>query len=429
MKRGNLKILVMLLATLMMLSVLTSCAQTTPDASAAADTPKAADESAPPENVTITFWHTYGDGEEPTVNDVVLPAFSAKYPNIKVESVRQTGDLNQMIVTSFATGQVPDIARIDLVNTAAYAAQGGIIALDDMPGFDQLKDACLSGPLSTNFYKGKYYGLPLDTNCKVAVCNMKTLETIGLTEPPKTMEEFISAVEANGGGKYFLDVSSLGDWDMYPYFWLFGGTLTDADFTKASGYLDSPESISAMEKIVEIHDKEVLSIKPVDGTPDAWDGIPSGEYGMFFEGPWYFGANPDAINNQIVPALIPTYNGKTTSVVGGEDIVIFSGSQHPEEAYEFMKFMLSEDTQYTMLDTGQLPVLKSAVTSSKVTSDPIWSIYLKQLETAQARIPSPQNTTIGQIWTDALTSIFTGGVAVDKALGDAAKLIDAELAK
>lgn len=114
---------------------------------------------------------------------------------------------------------------------------------------------------------------------------MNVLAELGLDAVPETMEELIEA--AAGRGTYTINVSGVGDWDMYPYFWLFGGVLTNDDFTQATGYLDSAESIAAMEKIAELHDAGIFTIRDVDGSVDAWDGINS-EYAMFLEGPWYF---------------------------------------------------------------------------------------------------------------------------------------------
>ncbi len=382
-----------------------------------------------PEQVTITFWHTYGDAEDEYFKNTVLPLFNAEHPEIKVESVRQDGgQFHQMLVMAFGTGQVPDVARVDIVNTAAYAEQGGIIALDGMSGFDALKDQMLEGPLSTNLYKGSYYGLPLDTNCKAAVMNMNVMGDLGFTEAPATMEELIDAAKAKGDGAYKINVSGVGDWDLYPYFWLFGGTLTDEGFATASGYLDSAESVAAINKMIELNQDKVFTIRDVDGTVDAWDGIKT-EYAMFLEGPWYFGANRDFTESNIIPALVPTYNGRSASVVGGENIVIFEQSEKKDAAWEFTQFMLSEEIQLMLLSVGQIPAISSAIDSDVVKNDAVWSVYLKQLETAGARIPSPQNSTIGQIWSDAMLSIFTAGADVQETLSSAAEQIDAELAK
>jgi multiple sugar transport system substrate-binding protein len=376
------------------------------------------------EDTTILFWHTFGDAETPVLEEQIIPLFEAEHPGIKVEAVRQDGgQFNQMLVAAFGTGMVPDVARVDIVQTAAYANLGGIVPLDTMEGFAALKDAVLEGPLSTNLYNGSYYGLPLDTNCKAAVMNMNAMAALGFTAPPATMEEFIAASMEKKTGEYTLSVSGVGDWDLYPYFWLFGGVLTDEGFTKARGYLDSAQSVAAIEKIKEIHDAGVLTIRDVDGTPDAWDGIHS-EYAMFFEGPWA----PFNAEENIIPALIPTYNGKSASVVGGENIVLFSASTKQEAAWEFAQFMLTEKVQLMMLQVGVIPTLKACVESEQVKADPKWSVYMQQLASAQSRIPTPQATTVNQYWSDAMNLIFLDGADVQQSLTDAATLIDDALA-
>ena len=390
--------------------------------SAASDS---SDPQQPAEEVTITFWHTYGDSEEAQFLNVVMPLWEKAHPEIKVEAVRQdSSQYHQMIVTSFGTGMSPDVARVDITNVAAYAKQGGLVALSDFADFAELSAAYLEAPLSTNLYQGKYYGLPLDTNCKAAVVNTNVLKELGLNEVPATMEEFLAA--AKDRGTYSLNVSGVGDWDMYPYFWLFGGTLTDEGFTKATGYLDSEASIAAINRLLELHDQKIFTIRDVDGSVDAWEGINS-EYAMFFEGPWYFGSYEDCAAKGIVAATIPTYEGRSASVVGGEDIAVFATSKHQQAAYEFAKFMTSEEVQLAMLEAGQLPILKSLVGHEAVTSNPVWSVYMKQMESARARIPSPNNSAIQEIWSEAITSIFVEGADVAGTLHDAAARIDAQL--
>ena len=390
--------------------------------SAASDS---SDPQQPAEEVTITFWHTYGDSEEAQFLNVVMPLWEKAHPEIKVEAVRQdSSQYHQMIVTSFGTGMSPDVARVDITNVAAYAKQGGLVALSDFADFAELSTAYLEAPLSTNLYQGKYYGLPLDTNCKAAVVNTNVLKELGLNEVPATMEEFLAA--AKDRGTYSLNVSGVGDWDMYPYFWLFGGTLTDEGFTKATGYLDSEASIAAINKLLELHEQKIFTIRDVDGSVDAWDGINS-EYAMFFEGPWYFGSYEDCAAKGIVAATIPTYEGRSASVVGGEDIAVFATSKHQQAAYEFAKFMTSEEVQLAMLEAGQLPILKSLVGHEAVTSNPVWSVYMKQMESARARIPSPNNSAIQEIWSEAITSIFVEGSDVAGTVHDAAARIDAQL--
>ena len=374
------------------------------------------------EDVTVTFWHTYGDQETPIIDEVIIPLFEETHPGIKVDAVRQSGDFNQMLVTALGTGVVPDVARVDITKTSAYAKLGGIVAMDEIEGFAALKDAVLDGPLSTNLWNGHYYGLPLNTNCKAAVVNSEVLKTLGLDTVPATLEELVDACRTNGNGEYKINVSGVGDWDLYPWFWLFGGVVTDDGFTKASGWLDSEASVNAIKTIMQLHDEGIFTIRDVDGTPDAWDGI-NYQYAMFLEGPWY------PFSETVMPATVPTWNGKSASVVGGENIVIFSGSEKKEAAFEFVQFMLSEEVQLKLLEVGVIPTLKSLVENDAVKNDAKWSVYMQQLESAKSRIPTPQASTVEQLWSDAMNMIFLEGADVQETLTMTAGLIDEELAK
>ncbi|MCR5279848.1 MAG: extracellular solute-binding protein [Lachnospiraceae bacterium] len=425
----KIRFLTVLLATVMTFACVAGCGeQTSVSGSAKAGTETKKEEASKSnagETVTITFWHTYGDSEEKAFLEEVLPLWEQKHPEIKVEAVRQDGSqYHEMIVTSFGTGMSPDVARVDITNVAAYANQGGLVALSDYSDFSDISKDYLEGPLSTNLFRGKYYGLPLDTNCKAAVVNLNVMGELGLSEAPSTMEEFISAAESRGS--YSLNVSGVGDWDMYPYFWLFGGQLTDDGFTKATGYLDSEASIAAIKKILELHDKKIFTIRDIDGSVDAWDGINS-EYAMFFEGPWYFGSYEDTKAKGIVAATIPTYNGRSASVVGGEDVVVFANSKNKDAAYEFAKFLTSSEAQLALLKSGQLPILKSLVSNEAIQSNPVWSVYMTQMNSALARIPSPNNSQIQEIWSEAITNIFLNNADVEAELHNAASLIDAQL--
>ena len=130
----------------------------------------------------------------------------------------------------------------------------------------------------------------------------------------------------------------------------------------------------------------------------------------------------------IVAATVPTYNGKSASVVGGENVAVFSTSEHPDAAYEFAKFLTSTEAQLALLQAGQLPILKSLVDSDEVQSNPVWSVYMAQMESAKARIPSPNNSNIQQIWSDMVTNIFVNGTDIAAELQNAAALIDEQLA-
>ena len=54
---------------------------------------------------------------------------------------------------------------------------------------------------------------------------------------------------------------------------------------------------------------------------------------------------------------------------------------------------------------------------------------MKQLESARSRIPTPQASTVEQLWSDAMNMIFLEGADVQETLTSTAAEIDLELAK
>jgi multiple sugar transport system substrate-binding protein len=382
--------------------------------------------------VTLTFWHNFSEGTETDyMAETIIPLFEERNPGISIEAVAQGNDqYNNLIITALGTGSTPDIARVDLTDLANYADLGGVIALDDMPGFKTVADSLFPGPLSTALYKGKYYGLPLGTNTKVAVCNMDAMKKLGFDQVPDTMEAFIAASKEKSSGEPSISVSSVGEWDILPYIWLFGGNVTDPGYHKASGYFDGEDTVKAVKQIKQLYEDKVLAIKELDGTADAWDGIQTGKYAMILEGPWFFTFISDYAEKNIKPAVIPSWEGSTSSIVGGEDIVVFQNSKHPEKAFSFIKFLLSEEIQVMMgAHMGQMPVNMKAAKDPTIADDPIWSVYLTQLQTAKARIPSPRKQLIQDYEKDAMMLIFNEEKPVKESLSQAAKLIDEELAK
>jgi multiple sugar transport system substrate-binding protein len=86
---------------------------------------------------------------------------------------------------------VPDLVRMDIIWVPEFAEMGALERLDGYPGFDALADAVFPGPLSTNFWRDGYFGLPLDTNTQVIRLRRRRAR---VGTPPATFEEFVAFV-------------------------------------------------------------------------------------------------------------------------------------------------------------------------------------------------------------------------------------------
>jgi multiple sugar transport system substrate-binding protein len=380
--------------------------------------------------VTIAFWHGYNEVETALLDETVIPMFEAAHPNIMVEAVNIPYDqFRRKLLTSMAGGTAPDLIRSDIIWVPEFADMGALAALDEvMPDFDTYKDAVFPGPLSTNYFKGHYYGLPLDTNTRVLVYNKDMFTAANVAAPPTTMEEFLAVCEqikALGADKYCFADGGTYAWAVNPWIWSFGGDVTDPDITVATGYLDGPDTQLAYEFLKGLVDEGYMHPGILGGGVDTWGGFGNDEIAMILEGPWFqpfFGTDKDYDY-----ALMPAGPGGSVSVVGGEDIVMFQQSKHKEAAAEFIRFMLSEETQLIMSEVGQMPVLTSVIETEAIQNHDFFGIFLEQLESAKARTPHPNWSKIEETYTLAGGSYLLGEMSFEEAFGAAAATIDSLL--
>ncbi|HEX8597853.1 MAG TPA: extracellular solute-binding protein [Chloroflexia bacterium] len=384
---------------------------------------------------TVTFWSSYNtvSPEMETLTGEIIPAFQKLHPNVTIKAQALPGDeLRQKLLTSIAGGETPDVVRVDIIWVPEFAEMGALAKLDEeMEDFDEYKELVYPGPLSTNFHKGNYYGLPLDTNTKVAFYNNDVLSAAGMSAPPKDWAEFTTFCEKvkalNQPDTYCYAESGTGPWSILPWIWAGGGSITDPEYTKATGYVNSPETVAALTTLRDMLKNELISPSILGGGIATSDALGKGQAGMIIEGPWM----PPIFDKQFPDlkytlATLPAGDGGTSSVVGGEDIVLFEKSQNKEASLEFIRFMLSEEAQLALGKVGQMPVLKSLGGHADLPE--YFATFQEQLETAQARTPSPAWPKIDEALNTAFQEVFRGEKEPQAALDEAATAIDALLA-
>ncbi|MCT9002208.1 extracellular solute-binding protein [Microbacterium memoriense] len=393
--------------------------------------------SASDNAVTLTFWGTYGNGGNSAQTDELenelIPAFEKENPGITVEYVDMPYDgLKQKLTTSAAGGELPDLIRSDIGWVAQFAKLGVFKQLDGtMPGFQDLADAVYPGTLETTSWNGHYYGIPLNTNTRVLVTDAATLQKAGLSAPPATFDDLAKlAAGLDGSGTFAFADSGLSAWNVMPWIWSAGGDIADADLTTSTGYLDSPESVAGVQLLVDLYQKGQIPnlITGNTGATGTSDGLPGGQYASILDGPWmqdiWAGQYPDFAP---VYSPMPSGDGGSISVVGGESLVVTESTAHADAAYKFLEFSQSETFQLGMAKAGQMSV-KPEFAQKQADLVPYFATFSDQLETARARLPIPQAGEVDTILNDELVPAFEGKVTVADALTASAKKIDALLA-
>jgi len=383
--------------------------------------------------VTLTFWGTYGNGGNKAQTDAlsqsIIPAFEKANPNIKINYVDIPYDsLLQKLTTSAAGGELPDLVRSDIGWVPKFAALKVFAQLDGkLASFSTLSADNYPGSLATNKWGEHYYGLPLDTNTRVLISNTTALKSAGIDAPPATFDELKADAPKLAAKKIsvFAD-GGLQGWNVYPWIWSAGGAVTSPDLTKASGYLDSPASVTGVQLLVDLYKQGAIPnlIIGNKGAVQTSDGLPKANYATILDGPWMA-----AIWQGQYPRFTPTYSqvpagpGGSISVVGGEDINLTTASKNPDAAMKFLEFTQSSDYQLAMAKTGQMSVVKS-LDSQEASTVPAFAPYIKQLQTAKPRPSVPQAPAIDTVLQNELTKAFQGKESVQDALTKAASEID-----
>lgn len=443
------KMLALLLLTAVMLAALTACGEKAPDGSPSQQTGNAqapaasgVSEDSKPSDVaandpiTINFWHHYSaqSAENETLMNVLIPKFEEENPGYKVNAVsHEWADLHDKILISASSNTLPDVARLDIAWVPEFQKMGILVPLDqEMDGFDTVAAQLLPSAMSTGVVKGNSYALALNTNTKILFYNEDALKEAGLAVP-KTMEEMVTAAKSlsgtneNGQQIWGLNEPALAGWNTLPWIWSNGGKITNEDYTKATGYLNSAETVAAVTMLAELYREGAFSGFNSGDIPMT-DGFGTGRYMMLLEGPWktaeLAGAYPDFAYGT---SEVPAGSAGSISVLGGEDIAMFT-TGNKEGAWKFMQFMTSKYAEEEMAKCGQIPVNLEALESDTV-KNAAFAPFLDAITTAQTRPPVASWSEIDNELTVAISDIIINGAEVQATLDTLAAKVDALLAE
>lgn len=278
--------------------------------------------------------------------DEYVKRFNEKYPNIKVEFEASQTDYNQQAKVRMASGELPDVMFVPSIPNSdlpKYFASLDDLGLNDQITFKDFKS-----------YEGKLYGITTGNSTSGIVYNKKAFADAGITEVPKTWDEFLAACEklkAKGIvplASNFKDKWPLNDWVFavpriienkadFPNDKL----NTDTPFTMDNGY---GKSFSLLR---ELNEKGYLE-KDINSTN--WEqskkDIASGKFAMYFLGNWVInqvvGAGTTSDNVGFFP--LPYDNSGKLSAPLSPDFfyAVAKDSKNVDAAKAFVKWMIEE---------------------------------------------------------------------------------------
>ncbi|MEA4945445.1 MAG: sugar ABC transporter substrate-binding protein [Propionicimonas sp.] len=308
--------------------------------------------------VVLQMW-TRGAGTED-----LAARFNESQDKVEVQVTRISGDYATKVATAKSSGDLPDVMDIDDIDAPLYALNGVLTDITDRYESLSYKDDLNKAQVDLSTTNGRIYAIPNIAGPSIMMYNKDLFRKAGLDpeKPPSTWAELLEAAKA---------ITALGD-DTYgfsipvacggcigysfsPLIWASGGEIFEGEGADQHTTFSSAESAEAFGFYKSLLDAGVVN--PAEYTEDGstWgDWLASGKVGIELGTPVFY---PTAIEAgvDVGTAPIPGKDGGFATFVGGDVLAIGEGTDHIEEAWQFIQFMLEPAQQEFVAEQGLVP--------------------------------------------------------------------------
>jgi len=330
--------------------------------------------------IKLTYWPAANQYE---INLAALEVkqWNAAHPKIqiKMQPIPASQSSEEVLLAAIAAKTTPDICSNIWPGTMGqFTRAGAVVRLDTFPDFDSLLTSRVPKDLidGYRYLDGHFYQFPWKTNPVMIQYNVGMLKAVGVDSFPQTYSDYLEVGrkvtrDLNGDGQIdqwmsYVDVRE--KWwtrffDFYPFYIAASGGKTLLKNREI--IFDSENSVRVFRFFQEGFNESIFPRARFHTDPFLMEIVASR-----FTGPWEIihteKYKPKDLHYDF--ARIPLPNGqKGCSYTYGDpkNIVIFSTTRHPDEAWQFVKFLVSRKSDLALLRIcSQLPVRKNLLKDS-----------------------------------------------------------------
>ena len=344
------------------------------------------------DKITLTFAETMTSPERTLVLQNAIDAFVAEHPNINVELVSPPYESAETKVASMlAAGQEVDIVEIRDISVGAWINNGFLYGLDDLvadwDGKDQLVDAALLAGASMG---DATYFVPQYLYVKALMVRTDILEKLGVTEMPKTTDEFLAVckqITDPSKGQYAFALRGIGSpcktTDI-----MFATEVSDLRLDNfyltedGTFFLDTDGGRKALKDYYELFTEACPPDSVNWGYNDQINGFVSGITPFLVQDPDAVGSVMGSLSPDQYTAIPMPLGASGTRYLdyGYAGLAVAANSEHPAEAFEFIKYMISAEVNASICEFyGALPVNKGAYEASEMFELPVYKAWADEM--------------------------------------------------
>jgi multiple sugar transport system substrate-binding protein len=384
-------------------------------------------ESEADEVTTIRFQFT-GEPEEAAVYDLLIDAFEAENPDVKVqaESYGSKGDQLAKLVSSFAGGEPPDVFLLNFREYSQFVTRDAIDPIGPrLEDVDIDVDDYYAPPFEAFSYDGELQCLPQNASSLVVYWNRILFERAGVAPPTDgwTWEQFRqAAIDLTGGGLHGLGIEPVLI-RLAPFVWGAGGELTDDPDEPTRFTLDTPEAREALSFLVGlVRDDHVVPDETELAAQDLESRFTAGKLGMLLSSRRDVPAFREVQGLDWDVAPLPVGRQPST-ILHSDGFCLARDGDHLDEAARFAAFAGSATGQGVLSLGGRIvPSLKSVATTAFL--DPAQApdndqVFLDNIEVMRRTPVLPTWPEIEDVGEEILTRAFyEPGYTIDQAIAD-----------
>jgi len=385
--------------------------------------------------------------------DLVKPLFEAKYPNIKLNMMKNN-DMN-VLRTALAAGDtdpsgVPDIFWPEPFDVQQLGKTGVLFDCTDL--INKHKADFPEGKLVECFIPatGKYASVPGAISVTGLFYRPDIWEKAGVTMPDDwTWDEFIEAgkkIKKNTGAYSLFLATDGSQWSSVLWSFILAqldGSISNADGTKVT--MDDDKGIAAMQVVKKIYDAGI-AINDGMFNETFLTACKAGKVASFPMQDWFrqFGlggsiTTPEEGLGKWNVALLPRAmkDGSRTANFGGANTASTKFTQHSKEVSEFLEFAHATmegssaianfgntPSYLPYLNGAEFQALKAPIFGDQLYNK-VWAEAIKQYPTHWYKLPI-YGEAMGEV--DAkMPDILKGKVGVEegmKAIGDTVRKLN-----
>ena len=373
---------------------------------------------------------TYARGVDTTGStEKLIEAFHKKHPNIKVnyqEMPNSSTQQHDQYVTAFSSKSSEiDVFDADVVWPAEFAQANYAMELDRFIDQDKINmDDYFPGTVEAGKFEGKQWAMP-----KYSDAGILYYRTDLVGEPPKTWDELIkmakesSGKEGTSSGFVFQAKQYEGIVvNAMEFIASYGGKIIDENNEVV---INSPEAKKGLSKMVEIANADFMPNNILTFSETETESAFNEGQAVFARNwPYMAKTAADQSTSKVAGTFaftsLPAGDAGSASTLGGYMAMINRYTDHPKEAWEFVKFMTSEEGQkISATEGGRAPTLKALYDDKDVQeAAPVFKekSFVETLENAVPRPVTPNYQEISDILQIEISKALTKDITVDQAI-------------